>query len=344
MPFLKLALLMFLSLMALPGVAQVDSIVLKTGEVLIGEIKGLDRGELTLKTNYSAKDFRIKWRKLLRVISQGQFLISLSDGTLFNGKLESLNEKEVRLHAPRAERLVRKNRIVHMQKFQPAFRNRIDASISFGTSLSKGENQIQFSLRSYIGYTGEKWSVGSNFNGLLSYRDNANNVRRAEADLSLRYLLGRDWYLNPQFNFLSSSELDLDWRISARLGVGKFLIHSNRSILTVNSGFNVNLEAVSAIDSTDTSPQPVQDQSTSVELFLGGDLNLFDIKDFSLTARAVLYPSLSLFGRVRTDISLDLAYDLPLDFFLQFGGTLNFDNRSRNQLDYALQTTVGWKW
>jgi len=344
MPFPKSILAVFLCLMAFTGSAQMDSIVLETEEVLIGEIKGMDKGELTLKTHFSAKDFRVKWGKVRQVFSQNQFLVTLTDGTLFNGKLESLNEKEIRLYAPRAELLVLRNRVVHLQKFQPVLKERIDASISFGTVLSKAENQLQFSLRSYLGYTGEKWSVGSNFNGLLSYRNNANNVRRAEADLSLRYLLGNDWYLSPQSNFLTSSELDLDWRISSRLGVGKFLIHSNRSILTVNGGLNVNQEAVSVVDSTDVSLGPRQERSTSTELFLGSEINLFDIKDFSLSTRATLYPSLSLFGRWRTDISLDLAYDLPLDFFVQFGGTLNYDNQSRNQLDYALQTTLGWKW
>ena len=67
----------------------------------------------------------------------------------------------------------------------------------------------------------------------------------------------------------------------------------------------------------------------------------------SLLTKIVVYPSITEKGRVRLDFNFDMKYDLPLDFYLQIGTTLNFDNQAVEgapELDYVVQSTFGWKW
>ncbi|RRO24499.1 DUF481 domain-containing protein [Flavobacteriaceae bacterium 14752] len=64
-----------------------------------------------------------------------------------------------------------------------------------------------------------------------------------------------------------------------------------------------------------------------------------------MLSRAVVYPSLTESGRWRTDFNLDVNYDLPLDFFINFGLSLNYDSQPAqggDETDYIFQTTVGW--
>ena len=45
-------------------------------------------------------------------------------------------------------------------------------------------------------------------------------------------------------------------------------------------------------------------------------------------------------------IPFDLKYDLPLDFYIRLGYTLNYDNKpveGATESDYVLQTSFGWE-
>jgi hypothetical protein len=59
------------------------------------------------------------------------------------------------------------------------------------------------------------------------------------------------------------------------------------------------------------------------------------------------YPSLTESGRIRVDNRIDLQYDLPMDFYIKTGFTINYDNQpveGAAQSDYIWQTTFGWSW
>ena len=59
------------------------------------------------------------------------------------------------------------------------------------------------------------------------------------------------------------------------------------------------------------------------------------------------YPGITEKGRWRIDGNLNIKYDLPLDFYIKLGGSLNYDNRppeDASELDYVIQAGVGWEW
>ena len=55
--------------------AQHDSLVLKNGNVIVGEIKSLDKGVLTIETDYSKSDFTIEWSGIREIFSTSLFLL-----------------------------------------------------------------------------------------------------------------------------------------------------------------------------------------------------------------------------------------------------------------------------
>lgn len=75
-------------------------------------------------------------------------------------------------------------------------------------------------------------------------------------------------------------------------------------------------------------------------------LNIYDVEDFDLNTDLKFYPSLSEKGRIRTDYNLTLKYDLPLDFYIKLGFSLNYDNKpaiSGNEVDYIFTSGFGWE-
>ena len=71
-----------------------------------------------------------------------------------------------------------------------------------------------------------------------------------------------------------------------------------------------------------------------------------DFKDIDIKTGLKIYPSLSERKRYRADYDLTLKYDLPLDFYVKLGYTLNYDNQSAtgtSDVDYIFTSGFGWE-
>ena len=74
---------------------------------------------------------------------------------------------------------------------------------------------------------------------------------------------------------------------------------------------------------------------------------MFNTGDLSLLTNIVAYPSFTESGRWRTDFKFDAKYDLPLDFYIKMGLTVNYDNQpapGSPETDYIFHTGFGWEW
>ena len=78
------------------GVAHAanDVIVTTSGDRLVGEIKSVEKDILTLSTDYSDSDFKIKWEKIASIESDRQFLLETFDGKRLSGTLKADAQKK----------------------------------------------------------------------------------------------------------------------------------------------------------------------------------------------------------------------------------------------------------
>ena len=76
-----------LILLSLQAFAQHDTLVMKNGDELVGEVKELSTGVLVVETDYSDKDFRVEWDKVREIKTHNIYVISLSDGRRVNGSI-----------------------------------------------------------------------------------------------------------------------------------------------------------------------------------------------------------------------------------------------------------------
>ncbi len=318
--------------------SQNDTLIAKNGNIIKGEIKSMNKGVLKMKTSYSDSDFAIEWVKVAQLFTTTEFLISTSHGDRYNGNLRSINEKEiVILSALDTLAKVSIMNIVFLKTVKSDFLSKLSASIGLGYNFTKSNNFRQFSLRSTLGYQAKKWSANANYNNIASNRDDVDAVKRIDASLSYRYYLRHDWFPLAEINWLSNTEQDLNLRTVTKLGMGKYLKRTNQLYWGVQAGVSYNNESFSNSESSSLN---------SAEGFFGSELNLYDIGDLSLLVNIIAYPGITESGRWRFDSNLDLKYDLPLDFFIKAGFTVNYDNQSVNvggDFDYVVQTTFGWE-
>ncbi|QHI39289.1 hypothetical protein IMCC3317_46990 [Kordia antarctica] len=317
---------------------QNDTIVANNDNIIIGEIKEMNKGVLKIETSYSNRDFSIEWLEIKRIYSETEFLISTTNGNRYNENLRILNPKEVIIFSQKGTLAnVSLKDIVFLKTIKSKFWDRISAAVSLGYNFTKSNNFRQFSLRSNLGYQSKNWSIYASYNGIASNRNDAETVKRTDASLSYRYFLRNDWFPLAEVNWLSNTEQNIKLRTVSKLGIGKFIKRTNALHWGIQVGASYNNESFT--DATISS-------QNSLEGFIGSELNLYDVGDISLLTKVIAYPGITESGRLRLDAMLDVQYDLPLDFFIKLGFTVNYDNESvvlGSKYDYIFQTSFDWK-
>lgn len=315
-----------------------DSLIFENGNVVIGEVKSMDRGVLTIETDYSDSDFTVKWNGVKKIFTTTHFLVTLANGSRITGPLASADSVNVIIQGDDGHRYqYLLNDVVTMRSLSNKFWDQVRVSASAGYSLTRAQMLQQFSTRSSAAYLSERWSLEASYNSVSSKQEEVADIQRKDAAITFYYFLPGDWYIPVSVTFLSNTEQKIDVRLLGKIGLGKYMIHTNVAYWGFSAGVNVNYEII----------EDEIEGTASWEAFIGSELNLFDTGDLSLVTRVVVYPSITESGRIRTDLSLDLKYDLPYDFYIQVGYTLNYDNSPVEGVpdgDYVFQTTLGWSW
>jgi hypothetical protein len=321
------------------GFAQVDSLIFSNGEMVIGEIKKMDRGVVTIETFYSDSDFEIEWDRVSWIRSKENHLVNLTDGRRLNASINSTaKDDEIQLDDGTQKILVHVQDIVAFKPINDTFWDKFSASIDVSLDLTKAKNLTQFSTRTNVGYLTQRWELKGNYNTVFSRQDSVADINRMDANITFNYFLPSDWYVFFSNDFLQNNEQKLALRSTTKLGMGYYLVRTNAVYFGLFGGAASNRESFTENASPDLN---------SAEAFIGLELNLFDIGDLSLLTNVSGYPSLTERGRFRLDFKFDLKYDLPLDFYIKTGTTVNFDNQpvaGAGELDYVIQTGIGWEW
>lgn len=317
--------------------SQNDTITLKSGDKLAGEIKLISEGVLTIETEYSDTDFKIEFNKVGQLVIQRKCLIILTDNRRRFGYIKSNSKEKITITLDNnLEEEYAISEVITLQEIKDKFLLRFTAAIDVSYNFAKANRADQFSVSGKLNYNSELWRFEAYVNSLNSNQENADKTRRTEANLEFVRLLPKKLYLIGETPFLSNTEQALDARISPSIGIGKFIVSTNKLYLGLSLGFTLNIENYS--DATL--------DKNSTEGFISSSFNIFDIDDFDLETDIKFYPSITENGRIRTDYNLSLKYDLPLDFYIKLGFSLNYDNKpaiSGNDVDYIFTSGLGWE-
>jgi len=340
------AIITFFLLMITNGIAAdvQDSLILKNGDIIVGEIKTMDKGVITIETDYSDKDFEIEWLGVKEVHCNTRFLITLKNGDRMNGTFYTVDSgKALMILAQKNEPdtatysiKTTLDDVVYLKGLKSDFWSRAYASVAIGFSMTRANNLRQWSGRTNVGYIADKWLLDAFYDDMRSQQDSISDTRRTEAGVKYNYYLPKDWYAGASLNFLSNTEQALQLRINGKLGMGKFLIHTNKKYWSA-------VGSLSFHKKTFTNKTPAR---TSLEGYFGSELSLFDVGDLSLFNSVYVYPSFTESGRWRSDIKLDTKYEFPMDFFVKLGLTFNYDNQPAivgKETDYVFSFTLGWE-
>ncbi len=318
---------------------QNDTIVLSNGNMLVGEIKGLEHGIFLMKTRYSDKDFNIKWHEVKEIRSSRYFIISLNGGKRYTSTINSLKDKKGKVTLDYGVNSFEEDltNIIYLDPVGKSRLSRLTVDIDVGLTLTKSNNYKEFTTNLSASYAADNWKSSAFFNSVLSRQDNIEDLKRIDGNVDFIYFIPPDWFVNGAVEYLSNDEQKLDSRNTYRAGAGYFFKRSNE----LHFGAGLGAAYIFEKYSTDAS------KKKSSELYAGIEYEIYDIGDLSIESSIIYYYSLVETGRYRLDMNAFLKYDLPLDFYVKT--SLNYDYDSQpvegaSSADYIFQLSFGWEW
>src|ERR1022692_4147443 len=112
-----------------------DVIVMKNGDHLTGEIKGLDSGLLYISMQYILGTSQVQWSKVDHIESKQLFLVKTEDGSVYTGALSTAEVAAGRptsievVEAPDKQVVLERRTVVQMDQTSERFWQRFNGDI-----------------------------------------------------------------------------------------------------------------------------------------------------------------------------------------------------------------------
>lgn len=335
-------LLALAALLAIAPVAaardKIDVITMDNGDRITGEIKSLQQGVLTVSTD-NLGTLSIEWSHVARVDSAFVFRLEMTSGSILLGSLAGVGD-EPALHVGGSDgQLARMNEIVRMAPIEERLLDRFEGSVSAGISYTKGSDSRQTNLAFDSTYYAERFQANFSLSSIAT-DDGSEDDATVRDDLAFTYrrLRANRWYNAGLAEAQRNDELGLDLRISLGAGIGRFVRQSQRTLLALTGGLLVSREWTAGSD----------ESHTALEGYLqaGYDYFVYDSPKVNVSSDLTIYPVLSDWGRVRSDIDITLKWELvsDLSWTLQFYGS--YDNEPQavdgSTSDFGFVTGLGY--
>jgi len=340
-------ILITLLLLAAPlfGRDKTDVLVMKNGDRMTCQIKGLNGGVLYVSFDYIDGTTSVQWSKVAHLESNQLFIVKTEDGAVYTGKLktpETPAGQPVKIQVvetPEHEVELERTQIVKLAETSDRFWQRFNGEISSGIIYSKGNQSTQYNVGSDLAYVRERWNAAANLSSSLASSTGTNVSTRNDLQLGVSRLLRWDNYFYAGLgNFLQSSVQSIRVQTTLGGGIGRYLKNTNNATISVLGGL--------AWQSTvyDPSITPIGQQNLGAAV-IAANAKFFKFSKTNLDISAVLLPALSQPGRVHfnTNASYYVKLFSNLKWNVSFYG--NWDNQPPPNFsgsDYGSSSGLSW--
>jgi hypothetical protein len=306
---------------------KTDIIIMKNGDRITCEIKGLLSNTLYISVSYILGTLSVDWDRVDHLESHQLFLVKTQDGTVYTGALSTPKTVGGRplqieiLETPEKTVTLDATQVVNATETATTFWQRLNGAIGTGFSYSKGNQSTQYNLNSDVEYPAERWSAGASYSSNLTSNQGASNKTRNEVALTgQRLLRWNNWYYTGLADFLQSTVQGIQLQTTLGGGIGRYLKNTGRTTFKVYGGFawqRINYQEALILSPTQ--------QVTSA--LVGTSLNLFRFDKTTLAVNATVLPALSQPGRVH--LNLNTSYYVKLWGKINWNFTVygNWDNQ-----------------
>jgi hypothetical protein len=280
----------------------------------------------------------IEWPEVARVESRYNYEFRLTNGERYFGSMAGDSRAgQLAVLNPVGDRQLEVLEVVEIRPIEEHWLDRLDAYLSVGYQYTRASSVAQTTLNTEVSY--EDQNTRNQLTGRTTLTDTDGN-----SSDSNRYDINRavwtdrsQWFRTVFANYEDNDELALDHRIGAGGGFGRFWIDNNRMRWLGVAGLQAITEKSVGIA-----------ESQDVELFLNTSFATwrFSTPELDMDLRFSLYPSVTDAGRLRTDSSLRVRWEIIEDLFFDISAWGTTDNKSEGDesYDYGITTGLGWEY
>ncbi len=341
-PLAGAALALCLACQPASAAPKTDVVVLRNGDRITGEIKGLDRGILRFKTD-GMGTLSIEWPHVARIETAQYLEVEQTDGNRSYGHATDPSaDGSVVLGAEDSRETQSPLQMESIVRITPisegSWLDHIDGHASLGLSAASANEDRQVTVSADMTYKAPRRSWTVTYEAART--ESANNPVSERQDLNgiHRWFRSERWYWASTAGLTTNDELDLNLRSLIGAGLGRYWLQSSNRAFSTLGGLVFTSEAFEG-----------EQRQENVEAMLQAQYEFFhfDNPDVDLSGQVTLFPSLTVSGRVRSELSLKARYELVKDLYFELSYIRSQDNQPPNddaeQNDWSLTSSLGYK-
>jgi hypothetical protein len=298
--------------MSYAAASKRDTVYLYNGQVLIGEIQGLENGLLSVNETDLGM-LNVKFHKIKKIVSPLQFrVITVYREEYFGSFKASDNNGYVDIVFLTAKfvsvAIIDINTIAPLEK---SFFKRLRGNVGMGFTYAKSSGIGQFNFNSTLTHTTKLFQNELYISGIGSIDSSKLSRDNESVQLFSTYNLTPSWFIAGGITYQRNLELSLARRFQELIGGGNKLIVRKNFQLSVVSGITFNQEKSTA---GVTSPLLLE-----IPVMFRFTLYQFSNPNIQINTSQTGHISLSEKGRIRYSGVTSIAWEV----FRQFNFTLN---------------------
>lgn len=316
--------------------AVTDIVVIKNGDRLTGEVKGLSRGRLSFKTDATGT-INIEWNDVARLITDHNIQVEMISGLRYFGHLVEADEDfYIVVDTETGPAALLNERVVKMDPIDMQGLRDIDIDVSIGYNFTKASDVTQFNVGANASYRTRQRIMSANFSSLIS--DSAGNETSQRQTLGFNYtrLRANRWLNDGTLSFERNDELGLNFRTTIGSGGGRILKQSSHSLFIVKAGLQATRENLVA--------EPDDKDSLEAYATAQWDWYRYDSPELDLSTSFQIIPSITESGRVRSEFDTTFKWEIVGDLFWKLEVYSSHDNQPQSpegaSSDYGIITSV----
>jgi len=316
---------------------KTDTLRLRNGDRIVGEIKGLKRALLRYSTD-DLQTVSVEWGAVATLVSRQYLEVELQSGEKYYGQLVTAPAGYLVVATPAQVDTLPLGIVASIVKMSQRFTSRLDGYVDLGLSYQLANHTFQFSFGSEVGYRGPHLAATLTTAYFAQDQDSVTQTSRSSVGLQEQAFLGNRWSAGLGQVFERNEELDLEGRFKFGAGVGRVLAQTDHVEFMLGAGGVLLRERYTGQG----------DPSVTVEgqFTAGFDAFRYNQPKLDLSTLLSVYPSLSEWGRVRVDFDTRISYELIKDFYLVVSVFNRYDSRPPSETaaksDFGTTLSISW--
>ncbi len=323
---------------------RTDVVVLDNGDHLTGEVKELKQGRLKFKTDAMGPIY-VEWDHIVSISSKQYLEFELETGQKFYGTpgpTARAGKLQVTMYIQGVEGGSELDMpdVVSITPIKQGFWQRLDGSLYLGLTATQATDLRQHRLGLNTSSPTEKYLRTLQVDSLFSTQTGAEDVNRNSASFSWTRFRKKKRFITAFGQVQQNDELDLDLRLMVGLTGGRFVFHTNRTLLGLSGGLAFSEEEYSDGTGLDNNLEGI--------LALRYQYFTFDTPKTNISVDLFVFPSFTVSGRYRIELNSSLRRELVKDFFWDLSLLDSFDSDPPTvksiKNDWTIITSLGYSW